>query len=103
MVVKKTTESSQTSGEDEKTRKKALVVAQEISFAKVLAGNDKKLRDRGVKRLRKWLSARSKSDCGKPVFSRIALNYCPSHLNVLISSYHFDRHLVIVPIYVGTY
>lgn len=64
MVVAKIMDTTKPRGENGNNRKKALLVAQEISFAKVLAGNDKKLRDRGVKRLRKWLSARSKCDGG---------------------------------------
>lgn len=37
----------------------ALLAAQEISFAKVLAGNDKVVRDRAVKKLRRWLTNKS--------------------------------------------
>ncbi|PSN32048.1 hypothetical protein C0J52_16701 [Blattella germanica] len=40
-----------------------LLLAQEIEFAKVLAGNDKRLRDRGIKKLRKWLTVRSQGNC----------------------------------------
>lgn len=64
MVVMSASEQTKSRGDkSSKNGGKALLVAQEISFAKILAGNDKKLRDRGVKRLRKWLSARSNSEC----------------------------------------
>jgi hypothetical protein len=43
---------------------KGVLVAQEIAFAKILAGNNKTLRDRGVKRLARWLKARSHGRCG---------------------------------------
>lgn len=46
-------------------RGKVVLVAQEIAFAKILAGNNKTLRDRGVKRLSSWLKARSSGTCGK--------------------------------------
>jgi len=45
-------------------RGKGVLVAQEIAFAKILAGNNKTLRDRGVKRLARWLKARSHGRCG---------------------------------------
>ncbi|KAL0273457.1 UNVERIFIED_CONTAM: hypothetical protein PYX00_006113 [Menopon gallinae] len=45
---------------DPEALKKELMEAQEISFAKVLAGNDKKMRDRAIKKLIKWLVIRSK-------------------------------------------
>ncbi|KAK3907876.1 Ribosomal RNA processing protein 1-like protein [Frankliniella fusca] len=80
MVTMKNVGSSKLREENGKTDKQALLVAQEISFAKVLAGNDKKLRDRGVKRLRKWLMARSKGDTDlkKGDFKRLwkGLFYC---------------------------
>ncbi|XP_071558732.1 ribosomal RNA processing protein 1 homolog [Temnothorax nylanderi] len=41
--------------------KKALVVAQEIKIARLLANNDKKVRDKVLKRLNKWLTVRSQS------------------------------------------
>jgi len=44
-------------------RGKGVLVAQEIAFAKILAGNNKTLRDRGVKRLARWLKARSHGRC----------------------------------------
>jgi hypothetical protein len=46
---------------------KFILVAQEIAFAKVLAGNDKTLRERGVRRLARWLNARSRGTCSKYV------------------------------------
>lgn len=42
-----------------------LLLEQELKFAKVLAGNDKKLRDRVLKNLRKWLGYRSQSSYRK--------------------------------------
>ncbi|XP_076641671.1 ribosomal RNA processing protein 1 homolog Nnp-1 isoform X2 [Halictus rubicundus] len=40
---------------------KALVIAQEIKFARLLSSNDKRVRDKVLKNLRKWLTVRSKS------------------------------------------
>jgi len=48
----------------EGARGKGVLVAQEIAFAKILAGNNKTLRDRGVKRLARWLKVRSHGRCG---------------------------------------
>jgi hypothetical protein len=45
--------------------RKVVLVAEEIAFAKILAGNNKTLRDRGVKRLSSWLKARSSGTHGK--------------------------------------
>lgn len=45
--------------------KKAVVIAQEIKFARLLSSNDKKTRDRVLKNLRKWLSVRGQSSFGK--------------------------------------
>jgi hypothetical protein len=44
-------------------RGKIVLVAQEIAFAKILAGNNKTLRERGVRRLARWLNARSRGTC----------------------------------------
>ncbi|PBC31335.1 ribosomal RNA processing protein 1 homolog [Apis cerana] len=41
--------------------KKAIVIAQEIKFARLLSSNDKIIRDRVLKNLRKWLTVRSQS------------------------------------------
>lgn len=50
-------------------KRKALVIAQEIKFARLLANNDKKVRDKMLKNLKKWLTVRSESSFGKiPVF-----------------------------------
>uniref|UniRef100_A0A1B6MJI1 Ribosomal RNA processing protein 1 homolog n=1 Tax=Graphocephala atropunctata TaxID=36148 RepID=A0A1B6MJI1_9HEMI len=63
-----------------KPKNDILLLAQEISFAKVLACNDKRLRDRGLKRLRKWFMARSQGsiDFTKEDHMRIwkGLFYC---------------------------
>ncbi|XP_046384277.1 ribosomal RNA processing protein 1 homolog A-like isoform X1 [Ischnura elegans] len=40
-------------------KKRKLLIAQELHFAKTLAGNDKTKRDRALKRLHKWLHART--------------------------------------------
>ena len=47
------------------SRVKLRLVAEEISFARILACNDKRLRDRGIKRLRRFLIARSQRGGGK--------------------------------------
>lgn len=39
---------------------KTLVIAQEIKLAKVLAGNNKTLRERALRRLKRWFEFRSK-------------------------------------------
>ncbi|XP_047112925.1 ribosomal RNA processing protein 1 homolog [Schistocerca piceifrons] len=44
-----------------KARQEVLLTAQQISLAKVLASNDKAIRDKGIKRLSKWITARSGS------------------------------------------
>lgn len=49
--------------------KKAQVVAQEIKIARLLANNDKKVRDKVLKRLNKWLTVRSQSSFGKLTWS----------------------------------
>ncbi|XP_072751922.1 uncharacterized protein Nnp-1 [Anoplolepis gracilipes] len=41
--------------------KKNLLVAQEIKMARLLANNDKKVRDKVLKRMKKWLTVRSQS------------------------------------------
>lgn len=45
--------------------KKTLVIAQEIKFARLLADNDKRIRDKVLKNLKKWLTVRSQSSFGK--------------------------------------
>uniref|UniRef100_A0A1B6F737 Ribosomal RNA processing protein 1 homolog n=1 Tax=Cuerna arida TaxID=1464854 RepID=A0A1B6F737_9HEMI len=63
-----------------KPKNEVLLLAQEISFAKVLASNDKRLRDRGLRRLKKWFTARSQgsTDFTKEDHMRIwkGLFYC---------------------------
>ena len=44
---------------------KALIIAQEIKFARLLASKDKKVRDKVLKNLKKWLTVRSHSSFGK--------------------------------------
>ncbi|XP_076231430.1 ribosomal RNA processing protein 1 homolog Nnp-1 [Calliopsis andreniformis] len=41
--------------------KKTVIIAQEIKFARLLSSNDKKVRDKVLKNLRKWLTVRSNS------------------------------------------
>lgn len=50
-------------------KQKALVLAQEIKITRLLANNDKKVRDKVLKRLKKWLVARSQSSFGKLICS----------------------------------
>lgn len=45
--------------------KKAIVIAQEIKFARLLSCNDKVTRDRVLKNLKRWLIVRSQSTLGK--------------------------------------
>lgn len=47
------------------TGRKAVIIAQEIKFARLLSSNDKKVRDKVLKNLRKWLTVRSNSSFGK--------------------------------------
>jgi len=51
--------------ESKDKNKKAVVIAQEIKIARLLANNDKKVRDKVLKRLNKWLTVRSQSSFGK--------------------------------------
>ncbi|XP_015437069.1 PREDICTED: ribosomal RNA processing protein 1 homolog [Dufourea novaeangliae] len=46
---------------EDKKNKKAIIIAQEIKFARLLSSNDKRVRDKILKNLRKWLTVRSKS------------------------------------------
>lgn len=61
----KTLNISKTLKETKDKSKKALIVAQEIKIARLLANNDKKVRDKVLKRLNKWLTVRSQSSFGK--------------------------------------
>lgn len=45
--------------------KKAIVIAQEIKFARLLSCNDKVTRDRVLKNLKRWLIVRSQGTLGK--------------------------------------
>ncbi|CAD6227372.1 GSCOCG00006142001-RA-CDS [Cotesia congregata] len=56
-------------------QKKSLVIAQEIKFARILAGNNKNARAKKLKKLRTWLTLRSRSTID---FMRIwkGLYYC---------------------------
>lgn len=49
---------------DEKSTR-AYLIAQEIKFAKLFAGNDTKLSEKQLKRLRRWLKIRSNSSFRK--------------------------------------
>ncbi|KRT79421.1 hypothetical protein AMK59_6968, partial [Oryctes borbonicus] len=49
------------SGNIKPTDKRTIVIAQEIKLAKVLAGNNKTLRDRALKRLKRWFEFRSRT------------------------------------------
>lgn len=48
--------------------KKILIIAQEIKFARLLANNDKRVRDKVLKNLKKWLTVRSHSSFGKLIY-----------------------------------
>lgn len=48
--------------------KKNVLIAQEIKMARLLANNDKRIRDKVLKRLKKWLTVRSQSSFGKLLF-----------------------------------
>lgn len=49
------------------------VVAQELKFAKMLASNDVKIRNRVLKSLKEWFNTRSQSSYRK--YSMISLHY----------------------------
>lgn len=44
---------------------KAMVIAQEMKFARLLASNNKRVRDKVLKNLKKWLTVRSQSSFGE--------------------------------------
>lgn len=46
---------------EEDKNKKIFLVAQEIELAKLLAGNNKKVRDKALKNLKKWFFNRSQA------------------------------------------
>lgn len=48
--------------------KKNLFITQEIKIVRLLANNDKRIRDKALKRLKKWLTVRSQSSFGKSIF-----------------------------------
>ena len=50
---------------------KVNVVAQELKFAKLLAGNDEAMRSKVLKRLKAWLTTRSQSSYGKDTLLRV--------------------------------
>lgn len=52
----------------ESESKKNLFIAQEIKIARLLANNDKRVRDKALKRLKKWLTVRSQSSFGRSIF-----------------------------------
>ncbi|XP_050072174.1 ribosomal RNA processing protein 1 homolog [Anopheles maculipalpis] len=54
---------------------KSAIIAQEIKFARALAGNDPTLRRRVLKNLKTWLTTRSQSTFGKATGTR-GLFYC---------------------------
>lgn len=49
---------------DKNNKSKVLVVAQEIRLARLLSGNEKKIRDKVLKTLKKWLSSCFNKDYG---------------------------------------
>lgn len=66
--------------------KKALVVAQEIKIARLLANNDKRVRDKVLKRLNKWLTVRSQSSFGKSTSN--ASSKCYNFIEITILCFH---------------
>lgn len=57
---RKARENANSETEDQsKVPKNVYLIAQDIKFAKVLACNNKKLRDRALKSLKKWFQHRS--------------------------------------------
>lgn len=64
-TLKTSNKTRQPNVETKDKSKKALIVAQEIKIARLLANNDKKVRDKVLKRLKKWLTVRSQSSFGK--------------------------------------
>ena len=53
--------------DDEETARQEVV----IKFAQKLAANEKKFRDRAIKKLRKWMEVRSHAEKGANFFFRI--------------------------------
>lgn len=51
--------------DDGKPASKRAIIAQEIKFARTLAGNDATMRRRVLKNLKTWLTTRSQSTFGK--------------------------------------
>jgi len=68
--------------ESKDKNKKAVVIAQEIKIARLLANNDKKVRDKVLKRLNKWLTVRSQSSFGK--FDKLLHYYVDYIININI-------------------
>lgn len=66
---KKVCNQPKTNDKIQPVKQKALVLAQEIKITRLLANNDKKVRDKVLKRLEKWLVARSQSSFGKLICS----------------------------------
>lgn len=60
---------------------KSMVVEQEIKFARCLAGNDPKVRNRVLKNLKKWLKLRSKGSFGECFLRHLPINF--NHQNFL--------------------
>lgn len=54
--------------------KRNLIIAQEIKMARLLTNTDKKIRDKVLKRLKKWLTVRSQSSFGKSMCLYILLS-----------------------------
>lgn len=46
-----------------KPAKKVLLIAQDVKFARALSHNDNKIRDRALKRLKKWFVQRYAAHC----------------------------------------
>lgn len=72
-----------------KSPKNVYLIAQDIKFAKVLACNNKKLRDRALKSLKKWFQHRSTK---LRKFTRFALHISASNCSLRCSIHRRRLH-----------
>lgn len=61
---------------------RAYLIAQEIKFAKVFAGNDTKVSEKQLKRLRRWLKIRSASSFRKYYITYIYMLTILNHIHL---------------------
>lgn len=79
-IVKNKEQKNQVAPVNKKDRK-AVIIAQEIKFARLLSSNDKRARDKVLKNLRKWLTVRSSSSFGK-IINVIVINMVKINLKL---------------------